>query len=250
MPSLYEYSRTFFSRFYRPDNVVLIIAGDLDVERTFALVRRHYGSWEPGYSAPAIEPEPEQTEERKVDVTYAGRTLPVVWLAYKIDRFDPDNRQYVAARLLAELAFGETSPIHKKLVLDEQLAEFVTADVGVNRDPGTFDVYARVKDPARVGEVLEAIERTIADSRDRPPEARRLDELKSRLRYAFLMRLDTPDRVASALARIVAVTGGVSALNRLYAAYAAVEPADVQAAARAYLTPVRRTVAILRAETP
>jgi zinc protease len=250
MPSLYDYSRSFFSRFYRPDNVVLVIVGDLDVERTFTLIRRSYGAWEPGYRAPVVEREPEQTAERRIEVPYAGRTLPVVWLAFKIDRFDPANRLYVAARLLAELAFGETSAIHKKLVLEEQLAEFVAADVEINRDPGTFDVFARVKDPARVGEVLAEIERAIADCREHAPAPRQLDELKSRLRYEFLMRLDTPDRVAGALARIVGVTGGVDDVDRLYAAYTAVEPADVQAAARLYLSPVRRTVAVLRAETP
>ena len=44
---------------------------------------------------------------------------------------------------------------------------------------------------------------------------------------------------------LVAVTGDVRAVDRLYATYAAVTPADVQAAARDFLTPSRRTVAAL-----
>ena len=30
MPEAYEYSRSFFNRFYRPENVVLLIVGDID----------------------------------------------------------------------------------------------------------------------------------------------------------------------------------------------------------------------------
>jgi len=246
MPEMYDYSRSFFARYYRPDNVILLIAGDIEAGPTMEFVRRYYGDWEPGYVAPKIPIEPEQQAERTVEVAYEGKSLPILWLAYKAGRFDPTDRQGVAASLLAELAFGETSEIHKKLVLDEQNVEFISADLGTNRDPGLFEIFARVKDPADVDAVRAEIDATIGRYQASPPDAERLADLKSRLKYGFLMRLDTPDRVASALARLVAITGGVEAVEQLYATYETIEPADVQAAARALLVPARRTVGVLR----
>jgi zinc protease len=212
------------------------------------LVRRHYGDWKPGYVAPAVQPEPPQHGERTVEVAYEGKALPLMWLAYKCDEFDPEDRRWVAATLLAELAFGETSAIHKKLVLGEQAVEFISADASMSRDPGLFEITTRIKDPAKIDAVLAEIEAAIAQYKATPVDPRRLVDLKSRLKYEFLMALDTPDRVASALARIVAITGGVEAVDRLYATYDRITPEDIQDAARTYLVPERRTRAVLRGQ--
>jgi zinc protease len=247
MPTMFDYSREFFARYYRPDNTVLFVAGDVEPSRVHALVERHYGGWQPGYTPPAVPAEPEQAGERRIEVAYDGQTLPVVWVAYKIGAFDPSDRVRVAADLLAELAFGETSAAYRRLVLDEQAAEFLEAEAGMNRDPSLLDVYARVKNPRAVRHVQAVIDATAAEYRDAPPEGARLAALKSRLKYGFVLELETPDDVAQALAEHIALTGNLDGVRALYAAYAEVTPADVQAAARRYLLSERRTIGILRA---
>ena len=248
MPEMFDYSLSFFSRYYRPENTALLITGDIDVESTLALARKYYDPWKPGYVAPKIPVEPEQTAERRVEIGFDGQTLPILWIAYKVDRFDPTDRVLLGARLMAELAYGETSTLYKKLVLDEQIVEFIRADLGTNRDPGLLDIYTRVKDPSRVDYVLSEFDRAAARFRDGPPDEARLADLKSRLKYSFLMNLDTPDRAARAMARTLAVTGGVEAVERMYRTYDALTPEDVQASARKYLVPARRTVAVLRGD--
>ncbi len=256
MPTMYDYSRSFFSRFYRPENCVVLVAGDVEVAPTLALIRRHYGLWKPGLAASVVPPEPEQNAERRLEVSFPGQALPILWLAYKEDRFDPASRSMAALTLLAELAFGETSELYRRLVLEEQSVEQLSAEVGGNRDPGLFDVVAAVKDEDRIAEVEAAIGEAIARLQAAPPDPARLAEIKSRQRYSFLMNLDTPDRVTRSLARIVALTngtgtggtppGGIEAIETLFTTLAAVTPEDVQAAARRYLVPGRRTVGILR----
>ena len=246
MPTMYDYSRDFFSRYYRPDNVILFIVGGVTPESVMPLVEKYYGDWEPGYVAPEMPVEPPQTQERRVEVTYDGRTLPYVWLAYKFDAFDPADTRWAAADILAELAFGSTSDAYRRLVLEEQVVEFLAADAGVNRDPTLLDIYSRVKDPERVEYVLEVIDSTIARFRADAPQQERLDALKSRLKYGFVMGLDTPNSTAGRLARLIAVTGGLEEVETLYRTYDKVTPDDVLEAARHYLDPGRRTVAILR----
>ena len=246
MPTMFEYSKSFFSRYYRPENTVLFIAGGVEAEPVMQLVNAYYSDWETGYVAPQIPTEPEQEGERRIDVSYTGRTLPVVALAYKTDAFDPANRDRVAADLLVELAFGSTSDIYRRLVIDEQVVEFLATDAGLNRDPGLIFIYTRVKDPEGVDYVLESLDAAIAAYRDSPPDAERLSALKSRLRYGFLMGLETPDDLAGDLARPIAISGGLAGLEALYAAYDTISPEDIQAAARRYLNTDRRVVAVLR----
>ena len=246
MPEMYDYSLSFFNRYYRPENCVVMVIGDFDRKQTMQWLRQYYGEWKGGYEAPQIPAEPEQKAEKRIDVPYDGQALPMVWLAYKSDAFDPTNRNLVAATLLCELAFGETSAIHKKLVLDEQVVEFISAEVNFNRDPGLLDIITRVKDPEKVDYVISEIDRTIAQYQESMPDTQRLTDLKSRLRYDFLMGLDTPMNVARGVVRFVAITGGIEAVDALYKSYEWVSAEQVREAARYYLVPQRRTVAILR----
>jgi zinc protease len=249
MPNLFDYSRQFFGRYYRPDNVVLLIAGDVDPDATLALVRKHYADWQAGYRAPEIKPEPPQTAERRIEVKYEGRSLPILWLAYKGPAFDPASRDYMAAYLLGDILFGETSELYKKLVLDEQVVELLDGELNLNRDPGLLDVVTMVKDPTKVDYVLAEIDKTIAAYQEKPVAAQRLADLKSRVKYGFLMNLETPDAVAQSLARIIAVSGGHEAIDTMYTSLDALTPADVQNAARELLRANRRTVAVLRGES-
>src|SRR5690606_30519613 len=148
MPERYTYSLEFFRRFYRPDNTVLLVAGDVDPDHVIALVEQHYAGWEPGYQPPAIPVEPPQDGPRRTAVPFPGRTLPVLALAWRSPAFAPADRLAVAGELVAELAVGATSPAYEELVLDRQVVDLLTPALHPTRDPGLWTVVARVTDPA------------------------------------------------------------------------------------------------------
>ena len=246
MPTLFEYSKTFFDRYYRPDNAILVVAGDVTRDDVFAKAEKYYGDWKRGYVAPKITPEPEQTAERRIDVAYEGRSLPMIWVGYKSDALNPSDRTYVASLVLAELAFGETSEIYRRLVLEEQVLQSIAARPSDSRDPGLWLVNAVIKDPSKIDQVQAEIDATIARYRQTPPSAERVAEVKSNMRYSFVLGLDSPARVAGRLARLAGIAGSVGAIDDMYRTLKAVTPADVQAAATKYLVKERRTVAVLR----
>jgi len=246
MPGLFNYSKEFFSRYYRPDNVILVLVGDFNSGRALDLIRSYYTAWQPGYVPPKINPEPEQLKERSVSVSYDGKTLPLMVISYKSPSLDPSDRLGVAGSMLGELLFGESSDIYKKLVLQEQKLQFIGADFGFNRDPKLWSIYAMIKQEADIAMVRQEIDKTIARYRDQAVSDKQLADIKKRLKYSFLMDLDTPEKVAGGLARFVALTGGIEVIDALYAMYDRVTPADIQKAAATYLTPARRTVATLK----
>jgi len=248
MPELFDYSRTFYERYYRPRNTILLITGDIEPAPTLELVRKYYAGWQEGYVAPQIQPEPEQTGERRLDVAYSGRTLPIVWISYKAHAFDPADRIAVAARLLFDLSFGETSALYKKLVLDERLVESVDTSLRPSRDPGLLSISCQVKDSAQIDAVIAEIDRVVAEVKEEPPDAQRLEDVKSQLKYDFLMNLETPANVAGALHRTLAITGDLGSVDAYYNTVDRITPEDVQKAAQEFLVADRRTVAILRGE--
>ncbi|MEX0736936.1 MAG: pitrilysin family protein [Bacteroidota bacterium] len=246
MPQQFEYSKSFFSRFYRPENIVLVVAGDIDVRKTLDMIKKYYGGWQKGYVAPKVTPEPAQQGERTAEVSYPGRTLPILVIGYKGEAFDAKNKNLAAAMLLGELAFGENSDLNKKLFLKEQKVQFLSPSFSMNRDQGLYQIYSMVKKVEDVPYVRDDVYRTIEEFKTRPVDAQKLADLKRRNKYNFLMGLDTPSRVTGVLARVVAITGGVEAIDELYATFDAVTPQDIQNAAKRYLTPERRSVIVLK----
>ena len=250
MPQQFQYSLSFFRSFYRPENVVLLIVGDVDPKATVAFVRKYYGGWEKGYTPPAIVPEPPQRAERTAEISYAGKTLPIINIAYKGDAFDPANKDYAAALLLEDLAFGPTSDLRKKLQLKEQKVQMINGSVPMNRDPPLFEITSMVKKAEDITYVRDEVYRTLENFKTRPVEAGRLRDLKRHNKYSFLMSLDTPGAVAAGLARFVALTGDIAVIETLYAQMEAITPEDLMRAAKKYFTPERRTVVVLKGNQP
>lgn len=246
MPEAYDYSLSFFDRYYRPDNVVIVIAGDVDASAVLRLIQKYYSDWKPGYVPPKIVPEPPQTKERTAEVAYPGKTLPIIDIAYKGDALEVNNKDFVAALLLGDLAFGENSDLYKRLVIKEQKVQFISASTPLNRDMPLFEIYSMVKKAEDVSYVRDAIYATIEEFAKNPVEEKRLNDLKRRNKYGFLMGLDTPDKVAGGLARFVALTGGIEVVDQLYRQLDLITPQDVMSAARRYFVPERRTVVVLK----
>lgn len=248
MPNMYRYSLSFFKRYYRPENVVLLIVGDFDPVQTRELIRKYYQNWAPGYVAPKIKPEPPQTKERVKLVKYSGKTLPILWVAYKGDAFDPAKKEIAAVDLLGDLAFGENSEIYKKLVLREQKVQFISNWFPYNRDPKLLNIYTMVKDEKDIPYVRREIDKTVETFQNELVDPEKLENIKKRVRYGFLMNLDTPDHIAGGLARFVALTGGIEGINTLFSNIESVTPEDIRNAARKYFQKNRRTIIILKGE--
>ncbi|QOJ29157.1 MAG: insulinase family protein [Ignavibacteriales bacterium] len=246
MPNQYEYSLSFYNRYYRPSNVVLVLAGDFETDKAKALITKYYGNWKPGYVAPQIETEPEQKAFRKKEVQYEGKSLPLILLSYKSDAFSAKNKNLLSTIYFAELAFGSTSDLYKKLVLNEQKVQFIGASPAENRDPGMFDIYSMIKDEKDVDYVLAEIEKTIQQFKDQPVDETRLNNLKKRNKYSFIMGLDNPNSVASALPQLITVTGGIEVIDEMYSELEKLTPADIQNAVKHYFTKERSNLIILK----
>ncbi|MBI4409435.1 MAG: insulinase family protein, partial [Gemmatimonadetes bacterium] len=52
----------YYRNFYRPTNMVLVVVGDVDPDRTLELIERHYSDMAPG--EPLVEPAPEEPPRR------------------------------------------------------------------------------------------------------------------------------------------------------------------------------------------
>lgn len=258
MPNEYEAARAFYETYYRPDNCVLVVAGDVRPEEIFEKVERYYGSWARRDVKVAIPGEPPQGEERRGRVEWEADVAPRILIAYKAPAFEPGSAEAAAGQIAPELLFSESAPLYQKLrYRDKTVASLdsIGSEEYESVDPRLFECLAvlfkdqlEAKGPAYLStveaEIVQGME-ALADFSKRPEAAGTLEILKSKYRYDLLAKLTSPATLAELLARSYRFTRDPDVLAKLLDAVARLTPADVDAFARAYFRKEGRIVVSL-----
>jgi zinc protease len=245
MPGYYEYSKQFFQRFYRPDNVTLLVVGDVKPQQVFDMAKKYYGDWKKGYQAPKVEAEPAQTEARSATIDWPNPVNPYMMIGYHIPAFSATSPDSAALELIGQLLFSESAPLFQELVVKNQWVDFIQGGPDTSRDAGLFTIIGRAKSDDLVPKVKATIDRYVRQLQSTPADPKQLDRIKSHLRYGFALGLDTPGNVAAVAANSIAVTGDVDAINQRFAQYQKVTPAEIQRVAREIFKPSNETMVTL-----
>lgn len=218
MPNQMDYSKTFFDRWYRPEHTTVIVAGDVDLEQTFALVEKHFGSWQRGDYVQQVPAEPPQDGPRQAHVKFDGPTLPWLLAAWKAPAFTTERPDTVAQAVLAEAYFGTGSALYQQLVVRERKVDQLLVQPARNRDPWLFSVAFRLTDAAHASDVVAALEQTLVGARSRALDEQRFAQTRSRLKYGFTAGLDSAARIGLTVASFAQYERDFDTLNRYFAA--------------------------------
>lgn len=244
MPNQYEYSLTFFDRYYRPEYNTILVVGDVTPDRVNALAKKYFGDWERGSFEVGIPEEPGQNETRYVHLQNGG-VPPYLSMSYKSPAFSDESIDMPALDVLASIVFSPTSDLYKKLVLEEQKVRFLGGGALDQRDPGLFTIQASLIDKADMPYVMAQIEAAILNVQENGVDAQDLARTKSNLKFSTAMNLDTPDAIAASLSHYIQLTGDPEAMNRLYTLYDEVDQEDVKAVAKRFLQSEQLTIATI-----
>ncbi len=248
MPNHYDYSLEFYDRYYRPNNSIVVVVGDVDPDQLEALVEQYYGEWERGDFEPSIPVEPPQTRERSDAVTWTNPTLPFLMLGYHVPPFSDQAVDMPALDVLSELLFSQASPLFRKLYLEEQVVDLLTGGAVDHRDAPLFTILARVTDSTKVDYVRDTILAEIDRLKVESVEDTVLAATKSHMRYAFVRGLDNPASVAETMGHYLQLTEDPETVNRVYRLYDAVTADDIRRLVTTYFPESNRTVVTLTSE--
>ena len=251
MPKELAYSRQFFDRYYRPENVIILVVGDAEPDNVFKLVETAYGDWKRGGKHPAVPVEPPQKQEKRAALTWKGPTLPLLIEGYHAPGFSTTNVDVPTLDVLAELLFAERAPLYKQLVIKEQKVETLSGSNDAHVDPNLFTVLARIKKPADIGYVEKAIHEEMARVAREGVDEKTLAEVLSHVKYAFAGQLSTASKTALTASSFLALTGDLASINAYFALYDKVTTADVKRVAGRIFAAANRTVVTMKsAEKP
>jgi zinc protease len=247
MPNHYAAARAFYDTYYRPNNCVLVIVGDVKADEVFAQAEARYRDWQ-AKPVPAVpEAAPLQGPGRE-HVGWPADVAPRLYLAYRQPRFETASVETAVGQLLAELLVSRSAPLYQKLRFEKQTVSDLTFADGTRGfesfDPrlAIFDAqlfkeqYAQ-KGAAYLDEVIRDIEEGVETLKQfsRQKDAKQiLQTLKSKYRYDFLAGMSSPAAIAENLAWYYRFERDAEVFEKLLASVERLQPRDVDAFAKRY----------------
>jgi zinc protease len=244
MPNQYDYSIEFFNRFYKPENTTIIVVGDATPESVNELASTHFGMWKKGNYVAKIPVEPAQTRTKYVHLQVPNFT-PHLSLSYKANAFNDSDVEVAALDLLASVLCSERAELNKKLVIQEQKVRDLSAGYNLARDKNLIEFDASLVKQEDMQYVKDEILKAIEKLKSTPVDAKYLAEIKSRVKYSFAMRMDSPDVIANSIAYFTWLSGDPESINFYYALIDKITPQDISNAAKKYLISTGLTVATI-----
>jgi zinc protease len=236
--------RDFYDRWYRPNDTILVLVGDVSSTEAVGRLSDAFGAWKPRADAVAVRtpPPPPLTARRVllVDKPDASQTQ-LRFGNMSIKRADPDFLVAQVANTI--LGGGFTSQLIEELRIRRSLTYAAWSTFAARLMGGDFRVGTFSKSRTSVETLGLALD-VVGAFRTRAPDPKALERAKAYLRGQFPLRVETPEALAARLLDIEFQGLPQDELQTYRARVAAVTAADVARVAERDI-PAPETVAVV-----
>lgn len=171
--------KTFYHRFYNPQNAIMTLSGDISVKEAKHLAEKWFGDIKNHPSAlPELPQEPEQTAKR-TETVYRDIPAHAIFKGWKMSpRTHPD---YHAFDLISDLlANGDSSRLYQHLVKERKLFTSADAYITGEIDEGMLIVSGHLAEGVTVEAAEAAIDEEINKLRQEPVPDEELQKVKNK----------------------------------------------------------------------
>ena len=235
--------KDFFHRFYRPDNAIISVVGNISWTRAKQLIEKWYGDICPDASdinsSNEIHLEPPQERQRRRTVR---RKVPngVIIIAFRIP--EVTSNDFCICDMLSDvMANGKSSRFNRHLVEDRKLFLSVDASVTGRIDGGLLLVEGILPEGADVNVCEQAIWDELRPILTELSDERELEKLKNKFESNHYLQCSNYLQRSQNLAHYEAY-GDARLIDSLVDRYCAVSASQLCDAARKYLTKKNSTV--------
>ncbi len=151
----------FNKKYYTPNNAVLVIAGDIEIEKTKKLVESYFNDVPPGVPIEKNMVEEAPITKQIIDTAYDNNIqIPAVIMAYRTPGMK--SRESVALKLASDvLSLGASSRMHKKMVDEKKNALEVVSFNYTLEDYGAYLSLALPSGDVKLETLLKDMEEEI-----------------------------------------------------------------------------------------
>jgi zinc protease len=247
----------FFKTYYAPNNAVLVIAGDFETAEAKKLVEQYLGGI-PSQPQPARldMTEPVRAMGKSEIVQDQHARVPGLVIGWPAPKRHSDE-WYALNMLDAVLTGGESCRMQLDLVKGKQTVLQFQAGLGWPfagfsdfKDPGEYAAFVLYKPNYKAQQIVDEIQQEIDRVAKDGVDAQELDRVKAVLRYAKVSGLQSSLGRAQLLGQYELLDGKPEMVDQDFTNLFKVTSAQIQAAAKKYLTAARRDVLVIQPAPP
>lgn len=225
----------YHRRWYRPDNAMLVIGGDITSKNAFALAERYFGDWQkPSEPVPPLPaPKPVASVNPRVvvvDKPDAGQAAVLVARA-GITRSDPDYfRGLVANSVLS----GYSGRLNQEIRIKRGLSYGAGSQLDTRRNVGPFVATAQTKNQS-AGQVADLLLGEVSRLATAPVPDIELNPRKAVVVGNFARNLETTSGLVTQVATLAVYGISFDEINRYISNVQSITASDVQRFAGSHL---------------
>jgi predicted Zn-dependent peptidase len=231
----------FYSLYYSPQNISLILVGDFKTNAVEALARKYFERIPRGPKNPPDLVTMEVKQEAEKRMYAEAEANPQVEIQWHTVPFG--HKDSYALEILGQILATRTGRLYKGLVLGEGVATQVYADQNSQKWAGNFNAGGEVREGHKPEEVEQGIYQQIEKLKTEPISAEELQKVKNNFAAAEFRRLSSDSAIRMYLI-LNDGEGDWHEINEAGAKHQAVTAADVRRVARQFFTKENRAVAI------
>ena len=231
----------FNEQYYNPNNAVLVVAGDISIEETKAMVEDYFGPI-PNNAEPNVRieiTEPPITETRMVTEYDSNIQIPAYIFSY-ITPKSVDKDAYVLDYISSILTGGNSSRMYKRMVEQDKVALQVLAFNQASQDYGTYTMGALIKGEPDWGNLKATMDDEIERLQTELISDKEYQKLQNQFETSYVEVNSSVEGIAGSLATYHMLQGDTNRINTQLDIYRSITKDDIKRVAKAYLNPDQR----------
>ena len=217
--------KNFFFKHYRPNNAILVVAGNVTVEKVTELTEKWFSDIPGGEKYMRNLPqEPTQTEARKLEVK-ADVPLDAFYKCWHIYP-RTDKRYYIADLITEILSGGGSSRLFQALVKEKKLFSAVECYHSGSVDAGTLIIEGKLVKGIKMDDAEKAVEAELEKMRTQKVAINELQKVKNKVESLIAFEDMSLTNRANSLA-FYELLGDAGQMNRELEKYNVVTAEDI-----------------------
>jgi len=220
---------SFHSRYYRPDNAILVLGGDIDAKEAFRLAQQYFGDWKkptdplPVRSAPKPLATSAGARVIVIDKPDAGQAA-VSAVRSGINRQDPD---YFVGIVANSVLSGYSGRLNQEIRIKRGLSYGAGSSLDARRDIGPFSASAQTKNQS-AAQVADLLMKEVRRLSTEPVPDIEMNPRKAVVIGNFARNLETAAGLVAQVGTLALYGISFDEINRYIGTVQAISGSDVQ----------------------
>ncbi|MDG1373753.1 MAG: pitrilysin family protein [Flavobacteriaceae bacterium] len=237
-----EEFQAFNKKFYIPNNAVLVVAGDIDIEEVKEMVEDYFGPIPRGEDIVRNFPKEDPiTEPMRAKAYDSNIQIPAIMAAYRTPSFKHRDA-YVLSMISTYLSDGKTSKLYKKIVDDKKMALQVGALDFSQEDYGTYILYGLPLGDVSLDDLIVEMDVEIEKLQNELISERDYQKIQNKFENNFVSSNSSIEGIANSLARYYMLYGDVNLINNEIDIYRSITREEIKTVANKYLNANQRLI--------